>query len=311
MMNKKGISLACRMDSERAINLTKKIFDYLVKKDELVHLETRIAPKIMPYNAMDLGDMTSENTKFIITTGGDGTVLRVASNLSQKDPPPLLGVNIGSIGFLDESNERTIFKDINRILSGNYVIEKCSKLTAYILRDSEEIRLNNALNEVLIISSKNSKVLLVSVKIDGTYLNRSYLDGVIISTSVGSTAYNLSAGGSIVSPSLEIMQLTPLNSYARSGLKPIILPIDSEIEIKLLRSRLNARIIIDGQRTYKKIQPNTIIKIRKANVYSSFIRLSKNLTDSYIKRLRKKIIGTIRVPLDDSPESGEEFNSNF
>ncbi|TFG28055.1 MAG: NAD(+)/NADH kinase [Promethearchaeota archaeon] len=311
MMIKKGISLACRMDSERAINLTKKLFDYLVKKDEIVHLETRIAPKIMPHNAMDLGDMTAENTKFIITTGGDGTVLRVASNLSQKDPPPILGVNIGSIGFLDESNERTIFKDINQILNGNYVIEKCSKLTAYILRDSEEIRLNNALNEILIISSKNSKVLLVSVKIDGTYLNRSYLDGVIISTSVGSTAYNLSAGGSIITPSLEIMQLTPLNSYARSGLKPIVLPIDSEIELKLLRSRLNARIIIDGQRTYKKIQPNTIIKIRKANVYSSFIRLSRNVTDSYIKRLRKKIIGTIRVPLDDSPESGEEFNSNF
>ena len=77
-----------------------------------------------------------------------------------------------------------------------------------------------------------------------------------------------------------------------------------------MRARLNARIIIDGQRTYKKIQPNTIIKIRKANAHASFIRLSKNLTDSYIKRLRKKIIGTIRVPLDDSPES-EEFNSNL
>ena len=310
-MEKKGIALACRMDSERAINLTKRLFEYLVKKGEKVHLETRIAPKILPYNALDLGDMTTENTKFIITAGGDGTVLRVASNLSQKDPPPILGVNIGSIGFLDESNEGTIFKDINRILNGNYVVEKCIKLAPYIIRDSEEIRLNNALNEVLIISSKNSKVLLISVKIDGTYLNRSYLDGVIISTSVGSTAYNFSAGGSIVTPSLEIMQITPLNSYARSGLKPLILPIDSEIEVKLLRSRLNARIIIDGQRTYKKIQPNTTIKIRKANSYTSFIRFSKNLTESYIKRLRKKILGTIRVPLDDSPESEEEFNSNY
>jgi len=128
---------------------------------------------------------------------------------------------------------------------------------------------------------------------------------------VGSTAYNLSAGGAIVDPSLDIMELTPLNSYARSGLKPIILPNSSEIEIKLLRPRLNAKIVIDGQRTFKKIQPNTIIKIRKSNSNSKFIRIAPDLSTNYIKRLRKKIIGTVRVPLDDSPESEEEFNSNF
>ncbi|MCJ7647018.1 MAG: NAD(+)/NADH kinase [Candidatus Lokiarchaeota archaeon] len=310
-MEKKAISLACRMDSERAIKLTKRIFEFLIQKGEVVHLETRIAPKILPHNGMDLKEMTAENTKFIISAGGDGTVLRVASGLSQRNPPPILGVNIGSIGFLDESNERTVFNDINKVLNGEFIIETCSKIAAYIVRESEEIKLTNALNEILIVSSKSSKVLLISVKINGTYLNRSYLDGVIISTAVGSTAYNLSAGGAIVDPSVDIMELTPLNSYARSGLKPIILPINSEIEIKLLRPRLNAKIVIDGQRTFKKIQPNTIIKIRKSNSHSEFIRLSRDLSTNYINRLRKKIIGTIRVPLDDSPESEEEFNSNF
>ena len=119
-----------------------------------------------------------------------------------------------------------------------------------------------------------------------------------MSTSVGSTAYNLSAGGAIVSPTLEIMQLTPLNSFAGFGVRPIVLPIDSEIEITLIRPRLNAKIIIDGQQTIKKIQPNTKIIVRKANSYAKFIRFN----DSYFTRLRKKIIGGIRVPLDDSPE---------
>jgi len=140
-------------------------------------------------------------------------------------------------------------------------------------------------------------------------VNRSYLDGLIISTSVGSTAYNLSAGGAIVKSTMDVMQLTPLNSFARSGLKPLVLPIDCEIEIQLLRQRLSAKIIIDGQRTLKDIQPKTIIKVRKANSHTSFIRLSKSISDNYIRRLRKKIIGTIKVPLDDSPE--EEFNSSF
>jgi NAD+ kinase len=308
-MEKKAVSLACRMDSERAIKLTKRLFDYLVKKGEIVQLETRIAPKILLHSGKDLNEMTNENTKFIVSIGGDGTILRVASGLSQRNAPPILGVNIGSLGFLDETNERTVFNDINRVLKGEYLIEKCSKLTPYVIKSSEEIRLNNALNEILIVSSKSSKVLLTSVKIDGCFLNRSYLDGIIISTSVGSTGYNLSAGGAIVKPTMDIMQITPLNSFARSGLKPIVLPIDSEVEIQLLRPRLSAKIIIDGQRTIKNIQPNTVIKVRKANSHTKFIRLSRSISDNYIRRLRKKIIGTIKVPRDDSPE--EEFNSSF
>lgn len=308
-MEKKPISLACRMDSERAIKLTKKIFEFLVKKGEVVQMETRIAPKIFPHSAKDLKEMTAENTKFLISIGGDGTVLRVVGNLPQRNAPPILGVNIGSIGFLDESNERTVFNDITRVLKGEFLVEKCSKLTPFVVKGSEEIRLSNALNEILIISSKSSKVLLASVKINGCYLNRSYLDGLIISTSVGSTAYNLSAGGAIVKSTMDVMQLTPLNSFARSGLKPIVLPIDTEIEVQLLRQRLSAKIIIDGQRTIKEIQPKTIIRIRKANSHTNFIRLSKSISDNYIRRLRKKIIGNIRVPIDDSPE--EEFNSGF
>lgn len=301
-MEKKFIALACRMDSERAIKLTKRIFEFLVKKGEVVYLETRIAPKIFPHNGIDLNSMTSKNMKFLISVGGDGTLLRVANGVSQIDPPPIFGVNIGSIGFLDESNDRRVFKDLIKVLKGEYIIENCSKLTPYIVKNSEEIKLNNALNEILIVSSKSSKVLQVSVKVNGIFLNRSYLDGVIIATSTGSTAYNLSAGGSIISPTLEIMQITPLNSFARSGLRPMVLPIDSEIEITLLRPRLNARIIVDGQQTIKKIQPNTRIRIRKANSHTKFIRLTDNLYENYFRRLRKKIIGTIRTPLDDSPE---------
>jgi len=297
-MEKKPIAIACRLDSERAIKLAKSVFEFLVQKGEVVYLETRIAPKIFPHNGMDLAEMSADNIKFIIIIGGDGSILRVASGLSQRDPPPILGVNVGSIGFLDESNERTIFKDLIQALNGEFECELCSKITPYIVKNSEEIRLNNALNEILIVSSKSSKVLQVSIRINGIFLNRSYLDGVIISTSTGSTAYNLSAGGAIVNPNMEIMQITPLNSFAGSGLKPIILPIDSVIEIQLLRPRLDARIVIDGQKTIKNIAPNTKIRIRKANSHNKFIRFSK----SFYPRLRKKILSTVRTPIDDSPE---------
>jgi NAD+ kinase len=297
-MEKKTIALACRLDSERAVKLAKAVFEFLVQKGEVVSLETRIAPKIFPHNGLDLSEMTDKNIKFIIIIGGDGSVLRVANGLSQRDPPPILGVNVGSIGFLDESNERTIFKDLTKAINGQYEYEICSKITPYILKNSDEIRLSDALNEVLIVSSKSSKVLQVSIKINNVFLNRSYLDGVIISTSTGSTAYNLSAGGAIVNPGLDIMQITPLNSFAGSGLKPIIVSIDSVVDIQLLRPRLDAKIVIDGQSIINRVAPNTKIRIRKSNTKNKFIRFSR----SYYSRLRKKIIGTVRVPLDDSPE---------
>ena len=148
-MEKIPIALACRLDSERAIKLARRIFEYLVQKGEVVYLETRIAPKIFLHNSMDLGEMDVDNIKFIVIVGGDGSILRVASSLSQQKPPPIFGVNVGSIGFLDESNERTVFRDLTRILNGDFTLEKCSKITAYIVKNSGEIKLSNALNEVL------------------------------------------------------------------------------------------------------------------------------------------------------------------
>ncbi|MGV9171131.1 MAG: NAD(+)/NADH kinase [Promethearchaeia archaeon] len=303
-MVKKAIAIASRMDSEGALKLAKKTFKHLIKKGEVVYLETRIAPKIFPHNGMDLAQMSASEIKFLISFGGDGSILRVAQGLTHQDPPPILGVNVGSVGFLDESMDTKIFDDIEKLLNEQYVIEKCSQITPYLFnKEGKKIKLNSALNEVLIVSSKHSKVLQISVKINGVFLNRSYLDGVIISTAIGSTAYNLSAGGAIVSPDLDVIQITPLNSYARSGLKPIVLPLDSEIEIKLLRPRLSGKIVIDGQEVIRDIPPNSRIFIRGSGKSIKFIRFKDNgPRSSYFTRLRKKIIGTVNIPLDDSPE---------
>jgi NAD+ kinase len=302
-MENKGILIAARMDKKEAIELARSIFDFLREKGEEVYYETRLSPKFDGYHSKDLNSATQDIIKFVIVIGGDGSVMRVASALDQENPPPIFGVNIGSIGFLDETNEIKVYKDLKKVLKGEYILEEVSKITAYLIKsNSEKTKLKNALNEVLIVSSTHSKVLQVSIKINGVYLNRSYLDGVIICTSTGSTAYNLSAGGAIVFPTLDVLQITSLNAFGRSGLKPIVVPIDSEIEIKLLRPRLNAKVIIDGRHFYEPIQPNTRIIVTKADKSFKFIRLSKNLDKSYFKRLKKKIIGALKVPLQDSPE---------
>ena len=302
-MENKGILIAARMDKKEAIELARSIFDFLREQGEEVYYETRLSPKFDGYHSKDLTSTIHDIIKFVIVIGGDGSVMRVASGLDQQNPPPIFGVNIGSIGFLDETNENKVYRDLKKVLKGDYIVEEVSKITAYLIKsNSEKTKLKNALNEVLIVSSTHSKVLQVSIKINGVYLNRSYLDGVIISTSTGSTAYNLSAGGSIVFPTLDVLQFTSLNAFGRSGLKPIVVPIDSEIEIKLLRPRLNAKVIIDGRHFYEQIQPKTRIIVTKADSKFKFIRLSKDLDKSYFKRLKRKIIGSLKVPLEDSPE---------
>jgi NAD+ kinase len=302
-MENKGILIAARMDKKEAIDLARSIFDFLREKGEDVYYETRLSPKFDGIHSKDLISATHDIIKFVIVIGGDGSVMRVASGLDQDNPPPIFGVNIGSIGFLDETNEIKVYKDLEKVLNGDYILEEVSKITAYLIKsNSEKTKLKNALNEVLIVSSTHSKVLQVSIKINGVYLNRSYLDGVIVSTSTGSTAYNLSAGGAIVFPTLDVLQITSLNAFGRSGLKPIVVPIDSEIEIKLLRPRLNAKVIIDGRHFYEQIQPNTRIIVTRANSSFKFIRLSRDLDKSYFKRLKRKIIGALKVPLQDSPE---------
>ena len=196
----RAIAIACRLDSPQTLDVVQFISDYLMAKNEKILYETRISSKFLRHLACNLGNMTTDNIKFIISVGGDGTVLRVVQNLPKENPPPILGVNLGSVGFLDETDadQENLKTDLDRVLQGDYHIERAARLSTFIGNH----RLPVALNEVLVISSKPSKVLYVSVKVDGAEFTSSYLDGLIIATHTGSTAYALSAGGSLLDPRL-------------------------------------------------------------------------------------------------------------
>lgn len=300
----KAVAIACRMDSVESINLAKKIMNFLISKNEEVLLESRICKRLgQPELGMSLGLMTEDDIKFLISVGGDGSILRVFHNLPNKKAPPVFGVaKIGSsIAFLSESNEKTVFNDLSKILENNYLIEECPRLSTQLHKSPRSIIvLDDALNEVLLSSIKPTKVMQISVKVNGEFLNYGYLDGLIISTATGSTAYAFSAGGSIMAPSMDTIQLVPINTYARSGLVPIVFPRDSEFEITLLRDKLLGTLIIDGQRVTTKIFPKNIIKVRMSDEVFKLIRVGKNINESFFYRLREKILPTLRIPFKAS-----------
>lgn len=183
------------------------------------------------------------------------------------------------------------------MLNSEYHLEHSARLSTFI--GSHHLPI--ALNEVLIISSKPSKVLYVSVKVDGSEFTSSYLDGLIIATHTGSTAYALSAGGSLLDPRLDGFEIVPLNPFVGTGIfRPLLVPMEATIEIKLQRPRLNGLVIIDGQREFK-VAPEVNIKIQRAKTDIVFIRFNEQVA-GYFDKLRKKILFN-RQLTDNSPEN--------
>ncbi|MHA1727867.1 MAG: NAD(+)/NADH kinase [Promethearchaeota archaeon] len=283
----RSVGIACRLDSPKALKVVQFITDYLLQRKEKISYETRISSKFIRHFAKNLEDMTVHNTKFLISVGGDGTVLRIAHNLPKVDPPIILGVNLGSVGFLDESDAdpEILKKDLDEVFKGEFFVDKSSRLSTFIGKH----KLPLALNEVLIISSKPSKVLYTSIEIDGNYFTSSYLDGLIVSTHTGSSAYALSAGGCLMDPRLNAYEIVPLNPSASTGVfRPLIVPDFAEITIKLERARLNGLVIIDGQTEYK-VSPQVSIKVSRSDSYIYFIRFKENVL-GYFERVREKIL---------------------
>ena len=297
--DQRAVGIACRLDSPDALQVVQLISDFLLEKKEHICYETRISSKFIRHFAKNLGAMTTENTKFVISVGGDGTVLRVCQNLPKKNPPPIMGINLGSVGFLDESeaDPELLIRDLKRVLAGEYELECAARLVTTIGSHTLPI----ALNEVLIISSKPSKVLYANISIDGHNFTSSYLDGLIISTHTGSTAYALSAGGCLLDPRLNGFEIVPLNPFAGTGVfRPLIVPTFAEIAIKLQRPRLNGLVIIDGQSEYK-VSPQVKITIRRSNSDIYFIRFNGKI-GGYFDKVRNKILFSRKL-VDDSLEN--------
>lgn len=222
---------------------------------------------------------------FVISIGGDGTILRLVHSHPELSAP-IIGVNIGSLGFLADIPLREMEHSIDSILKGEYVTEKRCIL---------EANLNNknsfAVNEYVIHRSSNPSLIDLAVTVDGKYLNTFSADGIIISTPSGSTAYSLSAGGPILTPDLEAIVITPINPHTISN-KPIVLMPKKDITVQYLNDDHFAEVVTDG------IVEGKLSSHEKLTIYPSK-RLFKLITlkdHDYFSTLRGKLgwTGTLK-----------------
>ena len=307
------VGIVSRIDQDRTILFSAKIIDYLLTNGREVIIEKRLAHKLIdmknnpnlkaiiektkkdyPKMAHLLNDINfnidyeplAENIfdfdcDMAVILGGDGTLLRAHAKMSPKIP--IFGINMGTVGFLTDTEVQDTFTALDEILKGEYYREKRSRLVV-----SHENNHYSAINEVVIMTDKPAKMLYFEIKVDGEIIDRVRADGLIVSTPSGSTAYAMSAGGPIVDPKVGGFIIIPICPY-KLGARPFVVSDNSEVTVKLLKKGKTAVFVMDGQRN-EEAEYEEEIRFKKADKDVYFIRTS---TKYFYKKVKDKLEGGI------------------
>jgi NAD+ kinase len=219
----------------------------------------------------------------VVVLGGDGTLLGAARKVGRYGPP-ILGVNLGGLGFLTETPLKRLYKHMERLISGEMDVETRLMLEASVLRDDEEKCRLAVLNDVVINKGALARIIDLRVSIDGRFLTTFGADGLIVSSPTGSTGYNLSAGGPILYPNLEALILTPICPFTLTQ-RPIILPDTSVIEITMGEDSGEVTLTFDGQVGFDLIKNDRVIVSKSEKK----LKLIKSPDQDYFDILRTKL----------------------
>lgn len=269
------IGIISRCDRADVIDLAKDIVNHLESRATVL-VDLKTAEKIN-YRGTPVAEMRKHGAEFIISIGGDGTVLRGIQKMD--DPLPVLGINMGTIGFLVDVNPDEAFSVIDSVLSG-FEVDERSRLSIMV----NDEHLPSATNEVVIITANPAKMLSYKIFVDKNPLEELRADGVVFATSTGSTAYAMSAGGPIVDPRVDGTVIVPLAPFKLSS-RPWVVPAKSEIRVELTVHKKEAVIVIDGQYT-RKIKEDDKILITKSDKPARFVKTRK---DGFYEKVRSKL----------------------
>ena len=228
-----------------------------------------------------------EDTEVILVIGGDGTLIKAARDTMDMSLP-LIGINLGKLGYLCELDEQNLYLALKLLLQDSYQVESRMMLTAGVTRDGKEIARDLALNDVVVHRSGALNIIGLEASVNGKFLSRYAGDGLIVSTPTGSTGYNMSSGGPIVEPQARMILLTPINPHDLNR-NSIVFDGDAEIEIRIrggkYTSGASIDVSFDGLNSLR-LDPEDVITIQRASTETRILRLS-NL--SFLETLQKKM----------------------
>jgi NAD+ kinase len=215
--------------------------------DPVIEVESARAAGLADRFATVARDSVAADVGAVITFGGDGTLLGTASTVAHSPyDAPLMGINLGRLGFLTEVARDDLYPALVDILAGRFEVEARSLFEVLLIRADGRRRRYLALNDAVITKTALARIIELHVSVDGRPVSRYRADGLVISTPTGSTAYNLSAGGPILHPQLPVAVLTPICPHTLT-LRPLVVPDTSVVEVTLETPRESVYLTVDGQ----------------------------------------------------------------
>jgi NAD+ kinase len=241
-----------------------------------IFVDQDIAPQIGK-EGTGVAEMERAKVDYIVSVGGDGTILRTIHKMA--DPLPILGINMGTLGFLVDVEPRDATETLKRLLSG-FVVDERSRLKLLI----NGVCMPRATNEIAFLTASPAKMIEFEIIVDGALMEDFRADGVIVATSTGSTAYAMSAGGPIVDPRVDAIVLVPMAPFKLSS-RPWVIPGDSIIEVRLKLPEKEALVVVDGQ-TSNTISSLDRVVISKAKTPARFVKVGK---DGFYAKVKSKL----------------------
>ena len=218
----------------------------------------------------------------IVVLGGDGTMIATARLLGDRQIP-VLGINYGRLGYLAEFNVEQMTEALKLIFNGDYRLDRRVMLEARLFRGEAELTQGRVLNDVVISKSALARIIEIEARLNGQLVNSFRADGLIVSTPTGSTAYNLSAGGPVIYPSMNALAMTPICPHTLSN-RPLVMPDDAEIEL-CLRSTEDVALTLDGQVGFP-MEEGDCVRIRRSTTTFNIVQPSDR---NYFEVLRDKL----------------------
>jgi NAD+ kinase len=228
-------------------------------------------------------DELAASADLMLVLGGDGTMIATARMIGDRDVP-VLGINYGGLGYLAEFRIEELYHALESILSGNFRVDKRVMLDVELKRGDASITHNRVLNDVVINKSALARIIEIEAYLNQRFVNSFRADGLIISTPTGSTAYNLSAGGPVIFPSMNAVVITPICPFTLSN-RPIVVPDDATIELLLKTNQEQVTLTLDGQVGFE-LKVDDRVEIRKSSVTFNLVQPSNR---NYFDVLRDKL----------------------
>jgi NAD+ kinase len=277
----KKIGIICKTGIAEPSEILKGLLPWLRQKncEAYVDIETASILNIEGFSRSEIPSLVD----IIVVLGGDGTMLSVCRLVGDKGIP-ILGVNIGGLGFLTEVQKDELYEFFENVLAGECPLEERIMLTTYVHRNNERIAEYIVMNDVVVNKGALARIIDLETYINHAYVTTFKADGLIVSTPTGSTAYALSAGGPILYPTLSSIVLAPICPHTLTN-RPIVLPDDVIIEIILRSQTEDVFLTLDGQVGFP-LKLNDIVEVRKSPFKTKLLTPCKK---DYFQILRTKL----------------------